>query len=254
MHRYAVLTYVDKADRDSQLDKLKKDRDTLSAEPNLEFRPSANPNDPLLGGPTDAANTLKQWGMWRMNFPATWESRTKGNAYIAAIEFGLSRSVNSAYEPHPDHPRASPGVRSNWREHFSGSFIGTDLPSAANGYQWGLGTVVEEKPNPNGYYGHGTHVAGILAAVTDNATGVSGGCQTCSLIIINDVGAKLGFLSSDWANAMAYAVDSGAQVINLSREVTFVRDNASLCSESTTSDTPEYRLICNTLRWHVIAV
>jgi thermitase len=36
--------------------------------------------------------------------------------------------------------------------------------------------------DPNDYYGHGTHVAGIAAAAANNAQGISGVCQSCSLI------------------------------------------------------------------------
>lgn len=65
-------------------------------------------------------------------------------------------------------------------------------------------------------FGHGTHVAGIIAAVTDNEVGVAGAAYDCSLIngkVLRDDG--VGYLS--WvAEGIVWATDSGAKVINLS--------------------------------------
>src|SRR3990167_7535642 len=71
-------------------------------------------------------------------------------------------------------------------------------------------------PSPDDFYGHGTHVAGIIAAVGDNGKGVSGGCPSCIILngkVLRDDGA--GYYS--WiANGIAWAADNQAKVINLS--------------------------------------
>ena len=65
-------------------------------------------------------------------------------------------------------------------------------------------------------YGHGTHVGGIVAAVTNNGMGVSGGCPDCALMngkVLRDDGA--GYYS--WiANGIIWSADNGARVINMS--------------------------------------
>jgi len=65
-------------------------------------------------------------------------------------------------------------------------------------------------------FGHGTHVAGIAAAATDNNTGVAGMCPNCSILsvkVLNDQGS--GYIS-DVASGITYAASHGARVISLS--------------------------------------
>lgn len=65
-------------------------------------------------------------------------------------------------------------------------------------------------------YGHGTHVAGIIAATKDNAIGVAGVCPGCT-ILAGKVLTDNGFgSSSGLANGINWAVNNGAKVINMS--------------------------------------
>jgi uncharacterized repeat protein (TIGR02543 family) len=67
--------------------------------------------------------------------------------------------------------------------------------------------------------GHGTHVAGIIAATQDNLTGGSGVAPGVSLLVIK---ANLPapdtdkFALSDMIDAIYYAADNGAEIINMS--------------------------------------
>ena len=64
-------------------------------------------------------------------------------------------------------------------------------------------------------YGHGTHVAGIVAAA-DNTVGVAGVCPGCTILdgkVLNDSGVGS---SSSLANGINWAVNNGAKVINMS--------------------------------------
>jgi len=65
-------------------------------------------------------------------------------------------------------------------------------------------------------FGHGTHVAGIVAAKTNNDQGVAGTCPECSLIIGKVMGDDGQGLSSTVTTGITWAVDNGAKVINLS--------------------------------------
>ena len=65
-------------------------------------------------------------------------------------------------------------------------------------------------------YGHGTHVAGIVAATANNTQGVAGTCPGCTILdgkVLNDSGIGS---SSALANGINWAVSNGAKVINMS--------------------------------------
>jgi len=65
-------------------------------------------------------------------------------------------------------------------------------------------------------FGHGTHVAGIIAADTNNAQGIAGVCPDCQLLIakaMDDNGIGDG---ATMATAITWAADNGAKVINMS--------------------------------------
>lgn len=73
-----------------------------------------------------------------------------------------------------------------------------------------------DSPTIDDLYGHGTHVGGIVAAITNNNMGVAGGCPNCQLIngkVLNDSGSG----AYSWvANGIIWAADNNAKVINMS--------------------------------------
>lgn len=64
--------------------------------------------------------------------------------------------------------------------------------------------------------GHGTHMAGIAAAVTNNAKGIAGVCPNCSILPVRVLNASGSGTLSALASGIQYAADKGAKVINLS--------------------------------------
>ncbi|TKC14349.1 S8 family peptidase [Robertmurraya kyonggiensis] len=64
--------------------------------------------------------------------------------------------------------------------------------------------------------GHGTHVAGIAAAETNNGAGISGTAPNTKVLAVRVLDAEGSGTLDDIAAGIRYAADSGAEVINMS--------------------------------------
>ncbi len=67
--------------------------------------------------------------------------------------------------------------------------------------------------DPTDEHGHGTHCAGIIAAVTGNGEGIAGICSKSRIMVLDFYPVML---SSFAAQAIIYAADNGADVISMS--------------------------------------
>jgi thermitase len=75
---------------------------------------------------------------------------------------------------------------------------------------------VQNDDIPDDENGHGTHVAGIAAAVTNDGIGIAGVAPNVSLMPVRVLDSSGAGSLSAVANGILYAANQGAQVINLS--------------------------------------
>jgi thermitase len=73
-----------------------------------------------------------------------------------------------------------------------------------------------DSPTSADLNGHGTHVAGIIAAVTDNGIGIAGVAPNARLLNVKVADDNGIVWPSKVAKAIVWAVDNGAQIINMS--------------------------------------
>ncbi|HID61228.1 MAG TPA: peptidase S8, partial [Anaerolineae bacterium] len=123
-----------------------------------------------------------QWGLTKIGAPQAWDVTTgSSNLTIAIVDSGIDL----------DHPDLSGKI-----------ILGYDY---VNG-DW----------YPDDDYGHGTHVAGIAAAQTNNGLGVAGVSWGARLMALKVLDAGGSGSYADVASAVTYAADHGAKIINLS--------------------------------------
>jgi type VII secretion-associated serine protease mycosin len=120
-----------------------------------------------------------QWAFDSVPFEAAWDQTTGAGVCVAVLDTGIATT-------HPE---------------FAGRIGGT-LDLSGDGVEDG--------------YGHGTHVAGIIAADANNGVGVAGAAPGATLLVVK-VLANDGWGQSSWvAQGITWAVDHGARVINMS--------------------------------------
>ena len=131
-----------------------------------------------LGAPDPRRGS--QWALNATSFEATWPI-TRGSITVAVVDSG---------------------VRGN-HEDLTGTVLpGIDYVDHTDGRQ-----------DPNG---HGTHVAGIIAATANNGKGIAGGAPGVKILPVRVLDASGSGYSSNVAQGIIWATDHGARVINLS--------------------------------------
>jgi subtilisin family serine protease len=130
-----------------------------------------------------AADPLRgqQWNLDMVEADAAHATAAGHGAVVAVIDTGV-------HEAHPD-------------------LQGRLLP----GYDWVQGDAAPQDEN-----GHGTHIAGIVAANTGNGEGVESVAPGASVLPLRVLDEEGGGFTEDAARAIDYAIAHGADVINLS--------------------------------------
>jgi serine protease len=150
------------------------------AEPSMTFKASWLPNDPLYA---------QQWNLKRINAEQAWDHTRGKGVIVAVLDTGI------AYEDHEDFRQVA------------------DLKGAkfVEGYDF-----VNGDTHPNDDHGHGTHVAGTIAQVTNNGEGVAGVAPQATLMAVKVLDHFGSGSTAHIADAIRWASDHGAKVINLS--------------------------------------
>ena len=135
------------------------------------------------------------WGLDQVKAEQAWPTTTGEGATVAVVDTGVDLG-------HPDLAgRLVPGATFVCEEGHEGS--------CGDGGWKGIDGEGQESDV------HGTHVAGTIAAVADNGTGVAGVAPDAKIMPIKVLEDGSG-QTEDIAEGIRYAADNGADVINLS--------------------------------------
>ncbi|MEK6748832.1 MAG: S8 family serine peptidase [Pseudomonadota bacterium] len=134
--------------------------------------------------------------------PEAWDLQTgAANTVIAVIDTGVDYN----------HPDLTANIWSN-----TGEIPGNGVDDDGNGYiddvrGWNF---ADNTNNPIDLNNHGTHVAGIIAASGNNATGVTGVNWLAKIMPLRFMDANGSGTTSNAIRALEYAVRNGARISN----------------------------------------
>ncbi len=124
-----------------------------------------------------------QWALEKVDAPAAWGYSTGQSVLIAILDTGTDL----------DHPDLAGKVRTDVDRDF-----------------------VNDDDETDDDHGHGTHVSGIAAAATDNSVGVASLGWKAMILPLKVMDVNGEGHADDLAEAIRYAADNGADVINMS--------------------------------------
>lgn len=164
-----------------------------AAFPNYLLHLSVVPNDPFLGpNPTPGANHSFQWNMFNMKLADTgdsaWNHTTGADSVVVGV---VDSGVDSS---HPD--------------------LSSKLATLVN---CTLATCTPvSSMSDDATLSHGTHVSGIVAAATNNSSGVAGTGYNVKFMVLKVQDSSRRISLTDVDKAVRYAVEHGVKIINMS--------------------------------------
>ncbi|MEX2245460.1 MAG: Ig-like domain-containing protein [Dehalococcoidia bacterium] len=155
---------------------------SLRADPNVEFA-EAEQVVSAAATPNDAHYAAYQWNLPQIELPAAWDITTGGSPgpIVAVVDTGVDST-------HPE---------------LSGKLV-----AGRN--------IIAGNSNTADDNFHGTFVAGIIAANTNNGAGVAGVCWTCRIMPVKVLDSSGQGTNFNVAQGIDWAVANGAKVVNLS--------------------------------------
>ncbi|CAG2085784.1 S8 family serine peptidase [Xanthomonas arboricola pv. juglandis] len=187
---------LDRAEAETLMRQLASDPNVQSVEVDQILHATLTPNDTRLS---------EQWAFGTtnagLNIRPAWDKATGANVVVAVIDTGitthadLNANILPGYDFISDATTArdgngrdsNPVDEGDW---YAANECGTGIPAANSSW-------------------HGTHVAGTVAAVTNNTTGVAGTAYNAKVVPVRVLG-KCGGSLSDIADAIIWA--SGGSV------------------------------------------
>ncbi len=133
----------------------------------------------------------QQWGLHRIRAPEAWAVSKGEGVLVAVVDSGVDLT-------HPD-------LAGSLARRPDGSVLGYDF--------------VEGDDRPSDEHGHGTMVAGIIAAQTGNSSGVASVAPRARIMPVRVLDSHGLGTQSSVEEGIRWAVDHGAHVINLSLEI-----------------------------------
>ena len=166
------------------------------ASPNYRVTASATTNDPLVA-------SGQAWGLQQLRAIPAWSASRGDGTVVAIVDSGVTLSNPDLAGSLWTNSKEIPG---NGADDDNNGFV-DDVAGA----DW-----IDRDGDPTDRAGHGTHVAGTIAAGADNGIGAAGVAPNAKVMPLRFLDSRGAGNVGDAISAIEYAVAAGADVINAS--------------------------------------
>ena len=178
------------------------DPDVIYAQPDYVVQATFTPNDPFFSSTGSWGQSYPDlWGLHTSHADLGWDTAHGVGTVVAVIDTGVD----------PSHPDLAANMWTN-----PGEIPGNGIDDDGNGFiDDGVGwDFVDNDATPMDLFGHGTHVAGTAAGVGNNGLGVVGMAWGAKIMAVRGLDANGSGYVSGLAQAIEYAAENGADVLN----------------------------------------
>jgi len=201
--RWHVAKLAPGQDEKKVVGQLKADANIESVEYNYKRSATATPNDPRFSDLWGMNNTGQTGGIVDADIdaPEAWDTSTGADVIVAVIDTG----VDYTHEDLADNIWTNPGeIPANGIDDDVNGYV-----DDVHGYDfWSNDGDAQDE------FGHGTHVAGTIAAVGNNGVGVAGVSWKSKIMSVRFLGPDGGGYDDAAVKSILYAVANGAKVTN----------------------------------------
>jgi subtilisin family serine protease len=201
--RWRVMHVAGEANLARMMDRIAKLPGVEWVEPDYRVNLVGVPNDTKFSELWGMDNTGQTGGTADADIdaPEAWDTLAGGEVLVAVVDTGVDYN----------HADLATNIWSN-----PGEIAGNGIDDDGNGYiddtrGWDFANNDNDPFDDNE---HGTHVSGTIAAIGDNASGVVGVNRLAKIMPLKFLDAQGGGYTSDAVEAIYYAVDMGARVMN----------------------------------------
>jgi subtilisin family serine protease len=199
-----LVKFPEGTDINEVLADFRKDPNIEYAEPNCIASAQWVPNDPYYSSSNSWGQGYDDmWGLKIIDMEHAWDRSKGAGVLVAVVDSGIDYN----------HPDLSTNVWKNLDE-----IPGNGHDDDHNGYvddYYGIDTYYDDTDPMDGY-GHGTHVAGTIAALTNNGIGVASVAPQAKVMAVKGISNTGRCYDTDLAKCIVYAADNGADVLNFS--------------------------------------